>query len=101
MKVNPLFQSSIVSRYMSGASVVPHKTESVKAVSENDTVEFSSGAQGYAQLLRGARAALDKAEQSEDERVNTLKQKIAAGTYEISDSSLVDALTGKRLVEYG
>lgn len=103
MRINPLFQSDIVSRYVSGAAVVPRKEEAAaKALSANDTVELSSGAQNYAQLLREARTALDAADSNETSRVKAIKASMDAGVYEVSDESLVDALTGKKdLPKYG
>lgn len=103
MKINPLFQSDIVSRYVSGAAVVPRETEtSAKAISASDTVELSSGAQSYAQLLRKARTELDATDSKEAPRVEAIKASMDAGVYEVSDDDLVDALTGKKdLPKYG
>lgn len=94
MKINPLFQSDIVSRYVSGATSVPQKTEAAKQAT-SDTVELSDGAQNYAQLLRDARAALDQSESGEASRTDEIKAAMDAGTYQVSDDSLVDALVGR------
>lgn len=93
MKINPLLQSEIVSRYTSSATSVPKKAEAAKQTSD-DTVELSSGAQNYAQLLREARTALDKSDKNEDTRANEIKAAMDAGTYQVSDDDLADALAG-------
>lgn len=96
MKINPLFQSDIVSRYTSSATSVPQKTESVQsAVSGGDSVELSGAAQKYAELLRTTRNALDKSDESENARSDEIMTQYQTGTYQVSDDDLVNALTGK------
>lgn len=93
MKINPLFQSEIVSRYVSGATSVPQKTETVKQAS-CDTVELSSSAQNYAQLLRNTRSALEESESGESAHVDEIQSKLEKGTYQVSNDDIVDALAG-------
>lgn len=96
MRINPLFQSDIVSRYMSSATSVPQSAESAHSVSSgNDSVELSSGAQKYAELLRNARKALDDSDQNEDVRAGEIMAQYQAGTYQVSDDDVVNSLTGQ------
>lgn len=93
MRINPLFQSEIVSHYVSGATSIPQKTEATKQTS-CDTVELSSGAQNYAQLLRDAKTALEKSESGESARTDEIQAQMSAGTYQVSDDSIVNAVAG-------
>ena len=96
MKINPLFQSDIVSRYTSSATSVPQNTESVYSVSSgSDSVELSGDAQKYAELLRTARHALDSSEEGESARADEIMTQRQEGTYQVSDDDLVNALVGK------
>jgi len=96
MKINPLFQSDIVSRYTSSATSVPKNAESVSSVSSaSDSVELSGDAQKYAELLRTARNALNSSEEGEGARTDEILSQYQAGTYQVSDDELVNALVGK------
>jgi anti-sigma28 factor (negative regulator of flagellin synthesis) len=98
MKINPAFQSDIVSRYMSNATSVPQKTEKTSAqsyVGGNDSVELSSGAQKYAELLRNANKAMDDSDETEDARAQEIMAQIASGSYQVSDDDVVNSLVGR------
>ena len=88
MKINPLFQSDIVSRYTSSVTSVPKNTESVYAVSSgSDSVELSGDAQKYAELLRTARNALDSSEEGEDARTDEI---MASKQLQVGKTQTVD-----------
>ncbi len=93
MKINSVQQSDIVSRYMNSATNVPQKVESTRTVS-NDSVELSTGAQNYAQLIKDARGALETSETNEDTRANEIMEQINSGTYSVSTDSVLEMLTG-------
>lgn len=99
MKINPAFQSDIVSRYMSNATSVPQKQEKTASssyVGGNDSVELSSGAQKYAELLRKANQSLDASDESEDARADEIMAQINAGTYQApTDDDVVNSLVGR------
>jgi Anti-sigma-28 factor, FlgM. len=95
MKINPLYQSDIVSRYTSGATSISPKTETSRTAMSSDSVELSSGAQNYAQLLHQARSAMSTSESAESARADEIAKQISGGTYQVSDDDLMGALTGK------
>lgn len=100
MKINPLFQSDIVSRYMDSAACVSHKAEKTSATSSSDSVELSNGAQKYAELLHTARSAIDQSDKDEEVRTGEIMAQYQAGTYQVSDNDVIAALTGKNIPDY-
>lgn len=101
MKINPLFQSDIVSRYMDNATCVSHKAEKTSATSSSsDSVELSNGAQKYAELLHTARSAIDQSDKDEEVRTGEIMAQYQAGTYQVSDNDVIAALTGGNIPDY-
>jgi hypothetical protein len=100
MKINPMQQSEIVSRYMNGAAKVP-KAESTSAVSSSDSVELSSSAQEYATLLRNARTQMDQSDRAESQHADEILKQMRAGTYQApDDQALTKALLSGGIPEY-
>lgn len=100
MKINPMQQSDIVSRYMNSAAKVS-KAASTGAVSSADSVELSSSAQEYTSLLRNARSRMDQSERSESERTGEIMKQVQAGTYQMpSDETLTGAVLSGSVPEY-
>lgn len=95
MKINALQQSEIISKYTDNATHVSAKKTDAANSLKPDSVELSSGAQKYAQLIRQARAELDGDSTQESERADEIASQIKSGSYSVSDSDLADALAGK------
>lgn len=100
MKINPMQQSDIVSRYMNGAVKVTN-VGSASAVSSADSVELSSSAQEYTALLRNARTQMDQAEREESEHAGKIMEQVQNGTYQApDDEALARSILGGNIPEY-
>lgn len=100
MKINPMQQSEIVTRYMNSAAKVS-KLEGTGAVSSADSVELSSSAQEYTTLLRNARTQMDQSDRAESEHADEIMKQLRSGTYQApDDKSLARAILSGSIPEY-
>lgn len=93
MRINPLQQSDIVSSYMSGATRVAPEAEQAQNFG-NDSVELSTGAKEYAQLVKAAREAMTTSETQEDIRADEIMKQINSGTYGVTTDQVAQSIMG-------
>ena len=93
MRINPLQQSDVVASYMTTAAKLAPETKQAQSFG-NDSVELSSGAREYAQLVRAAREEMDAAEVQETRRADEIAKQINAGTYSVSTDDVAQAIVG-------
>ncbi len=93
MRINPLQQSDIVASYMSSAAKLAPQAKPAQTFG-NDSVELSSGAREYAQLVRAARDAMDASEVQEERRADEIAGQINAGTYSYTTDDVAQSIIG-------
>lgn len=88
MKINPVAPQVLLKNYSS------NKTQMVQQVSTQkmDQVEFSGGAQSFADAVRSVKEAMQAESSGDAKRIGDLRKQIQDGTYQVSGREVAEKM---------